>query len=357
MSVLEKNDAAIYSQYVVFVWNNTKTQKNSGTRTCLVRFSRMGNNVFITDQKKDALKRVQSFVKEYIKVTGNTNCDMLDIAKWLATIKRLEVSRATYHKYKSCILQSIDDKPTRYEAREIMNVAPSWGRPKLKKRTSGKKAKKCSPKDFAALKQHCDKSKAIWGETALDWLLSGIATGLRPFEWLVTRYDEEKDMLIVRNKKLELTVPGYPETYRQVPLSHITQEERLAVFQTFEFIKDLSPEDYHKKKGCASTWLQRANKKIFPRRNTFICLSSGRHQFAANLKSSGLTPKQIAYLMGHVTDQRAYETYGPSRNGNGVDLNTSHISQEALDFIREKLAAKIDMRNHVDVNHNIQASE
>lgn len=73
--------------------------------------------------------------------------------------------------------------------------------------------------------------------------------------------------------------------------------------------------------------------KKFPRRKLKICLYSLRHQFGSNLKSSGLSRTEMAYLMGHQAT-KSVERYGDPRKGskNGVRVRAAG---EHKDLVRE----------------------
>jgi integrase len=61
--------------------------------------------------------------------------------------------------------------------------------------------------------------------------------------------------------------------------------------------------------------LQRACRQIWPRRESHITLYSGRHQFCANLKAVGRSRAEVAYAMGHGSEETAAAHYGKRRSG------------------------------------------
>lgn len=56
--------------------------------------------------------------------------------------------------------------------------------------------------------------------------------------------------------------------------------------------------------------------KTFPRRKLKVCLYSMRHQMGSNLKASGMSRKEIAYIMGHQST-KSIERYGDRRKASG----------------------------------------
>ena len=63
----------------------------------------------------------------------------------------------------------------------------------------------------------------------------------------------------------------------------------------------------------------------------------------------GFSAKEIAYLVGHATDERCYESYGSTLFGNiGANLPTAtHITEADLNQIAEKLESKTSGSNSV----------
>ena len=62
--------------------------------------------------------------------------------------------------------------------------------------------------------------------------------------------------------------------------------------------------------------VRRASRRLFPRRKTHYSFYTWRHQMGSNLKASGMTRKEIAYVMGHQSTA-SIEQYGNKRSGSG----------------------------------------
>ncbi|MEQ8288728.1 MAG: site-specific integrase [Gammaproteobacteria bacterium] len=73
----------------------------------------------------------------------------------------------------------------------------------------------------------------------------------------------------------------------------------------------------HKKSGRMTLLqgrLKNLTKKVFPRRKKQISFYSFRHQKGSDLKASGMSRVEIAYLMGHQSTE-SIEVYGNRRSG------------------------------------------
>jgi integrase len=79
--------------------------------------------------------------------------------------------------------------------------------------------------------------------------------------------------------------------------------------------------------------LHRLSRKVFPKRKLHTSFYSFRHQMGSNLKASGMSREQIAYVMGHQSTASA-DVYGNKRSGGG---KVPEISKKAdMGQIREK---------------------
>ncbi|CAM3467057.1 site-specific integrase [Parendozoicomonas haliclonae] len=82
--------------------------------------------------------------------------------------------------------------------------------------------------------------------------------------------------------------------------------------------------------------IYRASRAIFPRRKTHYSLYSWRHQFGSNLRASGLSAVEVAYIMGHQSTASVRQ-YGHRRSSNGFLKVRAVPSMEAMSsLVREK---------------------
>lgn len=185
----------------------------------------------------------------------------------------------------------------------------------LELKTSAKKQKHLTLKDYKVLDDALKASKNKWSSATRIWLKSGVITGLRPIEWRQAVYDEEENRLIIKNAK-NTNGRSHGE-FRSFYLDHITASEKNTVLQHLKIAFSLSQKDEVWKQyyeGC-SNLLKYTAGKVWPSRERHPTLYSARHQFSANMKASGCKPEEIATLMGHAVDDTALTTYGKKANG------------------------------------------
>lgn len=197
---------------------------------------------------------------------------------------------------------------------QILDSIKGGDKKNLEDRTSSAKQKHLKEDKLKIIIEELKNSKSSWSKMTIVWLQAAVNTGLRPIEWIDAKYDDERDCLIVKNAK-NTNSRAHGE-YRTLYLSHIDEKTRKNI-KNHLLISQL-----HKQKGGwiqyyrgCSTLLRRTCKKLFPRSKKHISLYSGRHQYSANLKASGLKSNEIAALMGHSTDETAMETYGKKSYG------------------------------------------
>jgi len=98
------------------------------------------------------------------------------------------------------------------------------------------------------------------------------------------------------------------------------------------------------------TRLDTLTKSVFPRRKAQMTLYSFRHQLGSNLKASGLSRVEIAYIMGHQST-KSVSVYGDRRTANSKIAVTSAITlseQQSLIRVNHVNSHKI----HTPVHQN-----
>lgn len=79
--------------------------------------------------------------------------------------------------------------------------------------------------------------------------------------------------------------------------------------------------------------IRSAGKKCFPQRQAVPSLYSWRHQMGSNLKASGMSRSEIAYVMGHRSTE-SIEAYGNRKSGSG-EVHIEPAADADLSNIRE----------------------
>lgn len=300
--------------------------------------------------QNDYERVAQNIVARYMGCFGLSDEQQIDWASlvdWMEEDIRPHVCASTYIKYRAAIIYK-----TKNPILRVLFTKKTTPKAELKVlKTSRKRMKRLPQSDMDALCHYAQKSKSKWANIATQWLMAGCYTGLRPKEWLGAHITEDEQYLVVDNKKLEQCVPDFGQSERLIPLVHLNREEKDAVINTLHSVQDFGLDAYDFLVRQVQSYLKRANLKCFPRRKKYICLLSGRHQFQANLKASKLTPKEIAYLVGHAVDDRSYESYGSKRYGNPVNISAEHAPSDALNKIKEKIEDKWAAKHERNVRH------
>jgi len=187
---------------------------------------------------------------------------------------------------------------------------------------------------------------SIWAGRAQRWLVSGLATGLRPGEWVTAEWIDEKHSAIrVTTSKVKVAPPGFmrdeksesnqyvPDIKtREIPVEKDSDrfviEIHMKTLKWFVHSGKMSFKQFRDNCGrqialsCKAIW---GNKKKYT-------LNSGRKQFSANMRAT-LGLEKTAELMGHTrSDTPAARFYGKasqgySRTGINYRKNTQNNSQ------------------------------
>lgn len=171
----------------------------------------------------------------------------------------------------------------------------------MKKRT---KLKHVSESDFNKLHEKADPVvKAYLDVVSL--------TGCRPAEVLNIALGDGT-ALIESVKKDEKNSRGLD---REVRFKNDADFEKLT--RALGVIRDESKDkDSDKFLGAIQVRFDRLAKRVFPKKKG-LCLYTFRHQYGANLKASGVSRKEAAYIMGHRVTKSLNE-YGDRRWGKSV---------------------------------------
>ncbi|WP_157833755.1 site-specific integrase [Hydrogenovibrio kuenenii] len=228
------------------------------------------------------------------------------------------------------------------------------------KRTSSLKAKHINFKSLAILFDVLTNSKSQYSEFIIHMISASMIWGLRPIEWLDFKWQKDSagktvgirvlnakntndrchgDTRTIRLSDEALTSFGksidvftHPYKLKKIfnqlkkeatqkfqasgnPVSknQLTQkqyEEAMATYIRYEADK------YLQKARQFLGQLYRTNPQLqkIAKKNR-ITLYSGRHQFSANAKKSGIGLNELAALMGHRSNQTATQSYGRKLNG------------------------------------------
>lgn len=150
-------------------------------------------------------------------------------------------------------------------------------------------------------------------------------TGCRPAEMLQIKSLDDNKFFIPSAKKTEDGLRGLDRT--------VQFDENIAHMLNIA-IKVLAHLDPDKGQQSLQKALQRATKKLWPRRKKQIVFYSFRHQLASDLKSIDMSNKERSYIMGHQSTV-SIGKYGNKRSGTGSCSLSAGASQEEVNSVRE----------------------
>ena len=173
------------------------------------------------------------------------------------------------------------------------------------------KAREVPEQELRALLSEMDRSRSVYAKMGSLWLRANLHVGLRPKEWASAQIDNEQRTLTVKNAK-NTNGRSHGET-RTLHLADLEDDQwQLVCTMAAEFARlteNQPPENLQKKVSRA---IQRARNTLRKHgvqiRN--ISLYSARHQFVADLRASGKSPREIAAMLGHATTDTQREHYG-----------------------------------------------
>lgn len=186
-------------------------------------------------------------------------------------------------------------------------------------RTSSQKKKYIQDDELEQITAALENSRSKYAKTLKGWLHVNCIVGLRPCEWQGTEIVKYKGRtsLMVKNAK-QTNGRSHGKT-RAIPLDHLPDGIVSLIIGFSKHMTKLTEEGRYDDvyQGCRRL-LQDLNNRLWKRRKKNITLYSSRHQFSADMKKSGATLTDLAYLMGHYSTDTATSHYGKRRYGKSV---------------------------------------
>lgn len=265
-------------------------------------------------------------VIDSVDIDSFENVDVVDFVIWLLSLKPM-LKAASWRQYRRSVYHALTGLPTEgAEAALSMldnDVASVEGRSGTDiddddRRTSGNKAKFFRLAERDTLLEHLRFAVVRSNDPALlrDWLIAGIAVGLRPLEWRATSVETFVDaetgktriwLFVMNAKTTNMRGNGLMRT---IDISDMSDEHISAISRMSELGREWSVKGTYKEHQKANeNQLRVICKKVFPRHVRTYCLYSCRHQFLANMKSI-YSPEEVAALAGQSVTETAIENYG-----------------------------------------------
>lgn len=205
-------------------------------------------------------------------------------------------------------------------------------------RTSSSKKRQVKPEDLSEIVGYLSEHETRWSFPTSMWLEASVLTGLRPSEWQSARLElgeSGEPVLVITNAKNSngrangdqrtLLLANLPETNLALISVHLGVVAEMVGRNLWD--------RYYRE--CRKT-LYKATRALWPKRISYPTLYSGRHQFSADAKRSGLSKIEVAALMGHASEETAGRHYGKKRSGrNGFSIlpNPADITRLKLSFM------------------------
>lgn len=239
-------------------------------------------------------------------------------AKWVRNVnpKTWRKYRCSFRFYANELLNNGVISSSMVDAVEEAMEGKSQINQKGVKKTSAKKKKHFNDGDFQKIIERLISSRAINAKPLSTWLYSNQMVGLRPVEWKTVKVIEREKGYALEVKNAKNTNNRSHGEHRIIPINSFTEKQQKTILSFANLcIQHNKNNTFEKFYEDCRKLLQRTCKKVWPNRVQQITLYTTRHQFSANLKQSGRSLVEIAYLMGHISTDTAMSHYGKKRYG------------------------------------------
>lgn len=244
------------------------------------------------------------------------------------TVKSKNLGASTWRQYRAAlrlVLQELGSEEAEEALRDL--EAAQYRAERRADRitlTSARKMKGFPEKEFRIIKSYLEERiRSVWARPLINWMIAGMATGLRPVEWwgaeLIEINPEEVGLPSSHGSLPALRVRNAKHTnqrahgiLRTVPLKHVTPEEMRAIIA---HLRTVSQHDFQLAHKVCRQLLLRVCRVVLRNTAQMPTLYSCRHQFTADIKASGLSDEERGCLLGHSNGDTNNWHYGKMRSG------------------------------------------
>lgn len=277
--------------------------------------------------------RLLNKYQRFSEIPEDEEVDPVDFVNWLISNKA-DLKSSTWRQYRAAskyfisllphsdvetatnmLINDIIEDSDEHENKKGRNA-------KISRRTSALKAKFIKKDDLSKIISYLKYiSRSALKDLAVDWLLAGIYTGLRPSEWgstyikreLNKKTGEKEIFLCVLNAKA--SNGRGTGILRTLNITNLNDDQLETIFNMSNLGGKLFMEgELESTQKQVSQVIYKVCEKIFNGSNQKnYSLYSARHQFIANAKKT-MKLEEIAALVGHNTVKTSREHYGKRRS-------------------------------------------
>ncbi|WP_332719424.1 hypothetical protein [Pelagibacterium mangrovi] len=248
-----------------------------------------------------------------------------------------EFKDATLRQYAAALAWAVDTAEETGElndqeaaaCRERLATRPVPRPRDAEKRTSGKKRKSVSQKDFVAVCRALAKRNRGEDKLLLRLLVSNMGLGLRPCEYHGATLTES--MLVVRSAKA--TNGRALAEFREFELDDASSGQVESLVQLIEDINAAAENELHALIDRLGGRLRRVCRHIGVEP---FSLYTTRHQAIANIKATG-SAEEVAAFAGHNSIDTARKYYAPRRSAWKIDKSIKPTPR-MVDLVEERVA-------------------
>ncbi|MBJ7265579.1 tyrosine-type recombinase/integrase [Idiomarina abyssalis] len=261
------------------------------------------------------LKTVKGLVNKFLK-SKPEKIDLLSFAHYCVEEIRPTISNSSWLSYRYQIDQCFNNEEMR-KALSVKGVNPK----RSNYEAAFTRAKQLNAEKLATIERYCATSPSLYATPLQLCLRATLLTGLRPNEWLrcqLESLDEIKFLRVSNTVKGESE--GHKLTERRIPLTHLNDEQ---MSELVDWLVLCESNDYERLISGVKAFLKQICQREFAHDRKRIQLYSARHQFAANLKATGLEKSLIAKLLGHATEEMQTQHYGRTLHGHALPFDSA----------------------------------
>ena len=277
-----------------------------------------------------AYQRLKNRCARDLELAINNLSDIL-LARWMTSTLRPSVGAHTWRTYRNAVNAVAQDDAVR----DILSApALNTGRSAL---SSANRANMVTRRQIEELRRRAQRSTTETAMFAVDWLVAGVCTGLRPIEWTDAKMVDLQggetgiNCLTRKSKDAENAI----KLRRTVPLTHLRSDDLRCVQRIQSELDGVGEQGYRAIYSRSQQSLRNLCRDCWGADGPAIALYTGRHQFRNNAKAAGLEREEIAVLLGQENPETHEAIYGVRHHASTHGAPTP-IKPEVEDWKRRR---------------------
>lgn len=266
------------------------------------------------DTEKSYLITAERLLNRFYGETGkNVFVEPFAFIEWLNRLFQ-GLSSASIRQYKAALIFYLKEENAPQDLLNKVYELSNSNKREIPKRTSSKKSKEVKKNELKKVIKTLQSSSSKYSRFVILFLVTNLFFGFRPKEWSTAKVNMEEGTVTIKNGKNTNGRANGDQRTITYPKGHdaLLCAEKLVEEIAILMSDGRSWETLYE--GARRLLHNNQSGNLYKRVSSY----STRHQFAANMKASGVDRETLAQIMGHKSIKTASVHYAKRKTGHKV---------------------------------------